>query len=1229
MKNSIYSFLLAIFLIFVLGYFLEPKAVMAECPIQTLGLSRKAYNDLKNDPAIVNEVKALQTIFSKIPNIGWKTNYKISGVFGYGTEGLLRRFQKVYGLTNNGIIDEATRNKLCEIWEYQNRTIKPQGISGGAGTDGTQTSSTYTPQGGGGSTSLGGGAKQCVYKVWSKDPAYCGSKPYCCVKYFTYVYGNQNCPADMCQSDNDYTGNYLNDSDFWDEYNKGILNTSQSKFKVCEPKKCTERGCVPSFVGYVKKPQNCPTDECLDDKQCSSDYKKCVFDDCILVIPSEQKYECATVTKYVKKTENCPASTNCKLYGCINYGTVKHTCIVKKCENKNTPEGKCKEEKVSTYEPCDSLKNECSNDNDCKLVEKYKFDLNKCECIKDQTNGTLTLSDCELEKAKAIQKQEGGCKGKQPSDDWLKTVDCSLGNYTGSQPEFECEQKLGCKWCPECVQPSAVSGDFGDRGNAQTAHSMYTGYPGGKCIKINEPCVGKIVKGKCGAECDESFEVVNPISCTTGSYWGNDWARQNCDDPKTCEARCYYGNCQYTDKGFRENCEEAKTQEECSKIPSCTWVYECRGQQLDGPYRPTWYYTGPLKINTCTAWGIYMTDWDYKCVKGKCGAECDDDSDCPAGSRCSLYCKCTASDSDCIGDSDLGNPFTYGECRNGPIKKPSDYIWKDRCDGPKILIEATLVDKGNCQCGYQTIDCSKLLVNGICKDGKCVSSTEGEKTYCGCKDFQKICATEKDGGGNIGEKIECRPGSEASCPDCSKSCWWYKCEKNQQGEYRCKQYYEEKVSKEKPCPQSDASCSDGVINKVCTPPTETKCSSYGTDFSCYSRSDCEETLIKAGVKECEDQNKVCCKKKTTSPTQYTKCQIISYSIGGVYNYTWTCVATTDSTKNDNCEGLSGQELVNFCTQKYGPPGPTSTECKDNKQKIAVDQTYCDYSNCPTTAFGFKTILAYLRQIFLAASTPPVNVNNGVCKKVQTVWVCPEDKDRVSHECDNNLDCPCPSIPPAAPTEKCSDYKSLGYECVMGSSGESCEPGTNKGQLDCGAHYVCCKMKTSSEKCSDYAGYSCQFSSDCESGTSRGTLDCTGGKVCCIKKSTTGQWCERCSTLKPCTYVRWYDRSGGCDDDFYNERQEFIKDSCGGCGTGYTCQNGACVSASQPKNCGRCSNTYPCKSAYWIIPASDVEKGVTCADDPVKKGYSVNYTTDDSCTSLCSSGKCQNGACVSN
>lgn len=40
-----------------------------------------------------------------------------------------------------------------------------------------------------------------------------------------------------------------------------------------------------------------------------------------------------------------------------------------------------------------------------------------------------------------------------------------------------------------------------------------------------------------------------------------------------------------------------------------------------------------------------------------------------------------------------------------------------------------------------------------------------------------------------------------------------------------------------------------------------------------------------------------------------------------------------------------------------------------------------------------------------------------------------------------------------------------------------------------------------------------------------------------KVQAQGQWCARCSNIKPCTYVTWYDRDGGCDDDWFNQRTE--------------------------------------------------------------------------------------------
>ncbi len=1159
MKKSSYLYL-SLAVILLLSFGLVKHLLAADCPIKTVGLSRDTYNDLKNDPAIINEVKALQTIFSKIPNIGWQSNYQITGNFSFGTEALLRRFQKAYKLNSTGVLDQATIQKLCEIWAYQSKI-----------------SSTEDP-----------------------------------------------------------------------------TRTTRGKFDFQEKTRVT-----------------------FDDETTKYNDK-----------------ECNLKSNYYFDLTTCKCKQDCS-----KGKLTQSECELKRAEAIKNQEGGCKGD--------------------------YYFDSTACECKKDSSKGTLTQSECEVKKAQAIRKQEGGCKGYQPSEDWLKTVDCSLSNYTGSHPDFACEEKLGCKWCPECVYESTVGGEHNSsRGDQTLGRGMFTGYPGGKCIKINETCAGAWTKGRCGAQCSvpqgKTVSDKNPIECTTGSYWGDKWAENNCYDSKTCEAVCLLGRCEYTDKNFREGCALAKTQTECEKMGSCAWVYECRGQQLDGPYRPTWYYVGNLTINTCVPGSWYsMTDYTYKCVKGKCGAECGDDSDCGPGSKCNRYCKCVRG-GDCIGDSDLGDPLVYGECRNGTVNDPDDYIWKDSCSSGKTLIETTLRrDEANCQCRHQTFDCSQILVNGMCKDGKCVSATEGKKTYCGCQNFQKICKIEEEGGGNIGEKIECRPGDTSICPNCKKSCDWAKCEEKTTSDWRCKSYYKE-VSKEEQCPESDPSCIDRVNNKPCTPP---KCADF-TGYRCLTEDKCDLNFKKTEKYDCTGQT-VCCKEKTTTPTKctdflgysclaedkcapdtkktekydctgqtvcckgkspttvnYSKCDKTSYTSLGIKYWTYACSSTSNPDEDDRCVGKTGNELVEYCTNLHGPLPPPSTStstltgCLDNKAKISVEKTYCDYSNCSNLSFNYQTIVAFIRNIIAGTMS---SGQTGKCVKTgQYIEVCPEKADEV-HQCGTSTDCPCPTG-----GETCSS-KYPGYECVSSPS-EYCEPGTSKGSiLDCQPNnQVCCKSQIICWQLDKV----CLPESQCQPNSIESLQHgCESGFKCCKKKTTTtGQWCESCSNLSHCTRVKWYDSDGGCNDNWYNQRTTWADDSCESyypCDAGQHCQGGVCTSSGTtakcsdysgyeclsssdcesgtdkgqlncssgkvcckkkttttnfpPIHCERCSNTKPCQYAFWTIPHDKCDVGietVCCSKDPLALGISVSYRIDDTCPEKggkpCDSGyKCKNGSCVEN
>ncbi|NCO62173.1 hypothetical protein GW879_01830, partial [Candidatus Kaiserbacteria bacterium] len=134
---------------------------------------------------------------------------------------------------------------------------------------------------------------------------------------------------------------------------------------------------------------------------------------------------------------------------------------------------------------------------------------------------------------------------------------------------------------------------------------------------------------------------------------------------------------------------------------------------------------------------------------------------------------------------------------------------------------------------------------------------------------------------------------------------------------------------------------------------------------------------------------------------------------------------------------------------------------------------------------------------------------------------------------------------------------------------------------------------------------------------------------------SGEWCQRCSNNKPCTKVKWYDRNGGCDDDWYNQRSEWADDSCGGCPlddyTGkcqcngtyiekevahYACNNGSCKSGTEwlpTVNCTTshidygwgdpyCKNSdvYHSKNVYVDKCKSTSSTNCYCSSSPVKQ-----------------------------
>lgn len=129
---------------------------------------------------------------------------------------------------------------------------------------------------------------------------------------------------------------------------------------------------------------------------------------------------------------------------------------------------------------------------------------------------------------------------------------------------------------------------------------------------------------------------------------------------------------------------------------------------------------------------------------------------------------------------------------------------------------------------------------------------------------------------------------------------------------------------------------------------------------------------------------------------------------------------------------------------------------------------------------------------------------------------------------------------------------------------SCSGATSSGEYICQAGYglvggVCCKPDCScaantciGSTCSDGCG-----------GTCAGTKDC-------------GQWCGRCSTVTPTTYVTWYDRTGGCDDDWFNQRSESTCDTR--CYTPNNCAGSTCIGSTCNDGCKVVAGTKVCACA---------------------------------------------------
>ncbi len=231
-----------------------------------------------------------------------------------------------------------------------------------------------------------------------------------------------------------------------------------------------------------------------------------------------------------------------------------------------------------------------------------------------------------------------------------------------------------------------------------------------------------------------------------------------------------------------------------------------------------------------------------------------------------------------------------------------------------------------------------------------------------------------------------------------------------------------------------------------------------------------------------------------------------------------------------------------------------------------------------------------------------------------------------------------------------------------SSSSSCSCSRNTNGAGCGTTYGSWGSCSYSSTCSNSGSQSRNvYSNVCSSGscvtgtTSSESQSCardTNGTSC--GTTSYGDW-SACSYSSTCSNTGTRSRSvttytcsaGGCASNTSTENGSCTRDTNGAsCGTSRTCgtsnnaiydefwcQSGSCTwkdgystsctcgcsggYCNTVYNCSRCSDTYACTWASFNSCSS------SCSSP-----FNVNYSTNDSCASLCGSGSCSLGSCSS-
>ena len=262
----------------------------------------------------------------------------------------------------------------------------------------------------------------------------------------------------------------------------------------------------------------------------------------------------------------------------------------------------------------------------CNNAQWYDLDASKKYCKK--CGFTFTTECCGDDQKEFLVTGSDGSLGccKRPSDEVLNGVCLSTLNCgNGKLDKLE-----------QCDPPSTDNNGFCSQATIKCQDNKrgyrdQKGYCDDSCLCMEDNYTYSCTKGSCGATCSTEKDCLAGYQCDQNSCG--------------CVKRSFCGDgiiSEKNDDGWKEECEPPKTR----LNPACNVTQKCFGLRTGLQYQ----YGSCTDDCLCS-----YPSYQRLCIKGSCGAECNQDgSGCATGQTCdSNSCECIDADASC-GDNICG-----------------------------------------------------------------------------------------------------------------------------------------------------------------------------------------------------------------------------------------------------------------------------------------------------------------------------------------------------------------------------------------------------------------------------------------------------------------------------------------------------------------------------------------------------------------------------------------------